>query len=426
MKLVLENLIYKNQGSEIEYNYSYSKNIAKFFNANSNFKVNYHTNVHDVPESIANIPFVSNFITIAWFAGFDLHVKVVDEDFYNALQNIKLIFQKWYPNKSLKGKLISDKIEKNIVKGNNTALLFSGGVDAFASYIRHKNTNPDLITIHGADIALNDTKQWNELTNFLNAEPILSKNTKISIASNLRTFYTYHVSLLIEDLAWWGKIQHGLSLLGLVSPLSYLNGYSQLIIASSYTADINIHWGSTPETDELISWAGIKVKHDGYELKRQDKVDLIAKFYQENNTPFKLRVCYSELRKSFNCSNCEKCYRTILGLVLAGENPNKFGFNVDETFYDNMYNILNIGSASKGMAYFWKELSQKAKNSKEPYIFANKIIETKKIQEIAQKKIDTLLNKKLSSNKKTTNNRLKFYLRNKFSKQIALLKKIIK
>lgn len=422
-KLILKDFEFNNHGCTIDYKYELSTDIKKYFDKKNPFYITYQYDVSTLPKSLAVIPFLANIMPIAWFAGFDVLVDEVDEDFYNSINIIKNIFHQNYPNNSFKGGLIAKKIIKNTINGSKKAMLFSGGVDAFATYIRLYEHTPDLITIHGPDIEIADEKQWLDLKNYIDHEPILKNNKKNYIVTNVRDFYTYHVSLLLEDLSWWGKVQHGVSLLGVVAPLSYINKYSEISIASSYTKDIIIAWGSTPETDEALTWAGIKIKHDGYELKRQDKVDLIAEFIQTKNKTLRLRVCYSELREEFNCSKCEKCYRTIIGLVLAGQNPNNFGFNVDENFYQKMFDVLSHANISKGMNYFWWEISEKAKVSTIPFIFKDAISEKKQIKKIAERKVDqNILN--LQQKSETKKNRIKFILRNKFSKLYNLYRSI--
>ena len=85
--------------------------------------------------------------------------------------------------------------------------------------------------------------------------------------------------MLLPNLGWWGSVQHGLALNGVVAPLAQKKGYENIFIASSYTDNIKITWGSTPEIDNNISWASTRVIHDGYELKRQDKLSFIVNFY---------------------------------------------------------------------------------------------------------------------------------------------------
>ncbi|MBQ4801996.1 hypothetical protein J8L88_03955 [Aquimarina sp. MMG015] len=412
--LKLHAITYSEDGHKINYEYSVGANIQKLFTENELFYVKYQIDVSKTPLSIAVIPFLSNVLPMAWFAGFTIEIDEVDEDFYRAQEKIKQEFAKRDTSSSFEGTLVAKKLIKNSIEKSKSSMLFSGGVDAFATYIRIYDQKPDLITLHGADITIKDKEQWNDFTDFIENEELLNDNNKEFIETNLRDFYTYQVELLLNDIGWWGKVQHGLALVGSIAPLSFVNKYGSVHIASSYTDHIDIDWGSTPEIDEKITWgSGFKVFHDGYELKRQDKVDLIAKFASEKDKRFRLRVCYSEKRTEFNCSYCEKCFRTILGLILNNQNPNEYGFKVDGSVYDKIYQILHIGSGSKGVKYFWWELMEKAKNEDTFFVFDDLETETKHMNDFRNGKVDRLLEEKLNNANKGTN-RLKFIIRNKF------------
>ena len=413
-KLIVKVTSVSNNGHRINYDYTLTAGIKKYFNQDKPFYIEFQEDISSVPESILAIPLVANLAPIAWYAGFELEIEEVDEDFSNALQVIKQDFLKRESVNELKGDVIPKKVVQNTFEKSKTAMLFSGGVDAYATYIRIFDKTPDLITLLGADIQIEDQKQWTDFTNFVESEGLLKNNDKEYITANLRDFYTYQVELLLTDIGWWGKVQHGLALIGALAPLSYVKGYKEIYIASSYTDNINIEWGSTPQIDEAITWAnGVQVYHDGYDLKRQDKVDLIADFAEKADTKFKLRVCYSEKRTEFNCSYCEKCFRTIFGLILNNKNPNDYGFNVDGSVYDKMYTIFNIGSGSKGVRYFWWELMEKAKSVDQFYVFSDEEAERKQIDKIRSGSIDQLLEQKLNT-PKSKSQRLKFIIRNKF------------
>ncbi|MBQ4819573.1 hypothetical protein [Aquimarina sp. MMG016] len=422
-KLKLQHISYADEGKKIAYDYTADAQIQKFFTDNQLY-AKYQIDVSSTPDSIAVIPFLSNMLPIAWFAGFTIEVDEVDEAFYHAQELIKEEFAKRDTTREFTGTLVARKLVKNDFKGSKASMLFSGGVDAYATYIRIYDQKPDLITLRGADIEIKDQEQWGDFTGFIDTEELLKENHKEYIETNLRDFYTYQVELLLKDIGWWGKVQHGLALVGSIAPLSYVYKYGSVYIASSYTDHIDIDWGSTPEIDEKITWAGgIKVVHDGYELQRQDKVDLIADFASKTDTKFKLRVCYSEKRTEFNCSICEKCFRTILGLILNGKNPNDYGFNVDGNIYNEFYRVLDIGGASKGVRYFWWELMEKAKKTDDFYVFSDKEAETKQIDLIREGKIDRLLEEKINNPNKGVG-RVKFIIRNKFPWLIKLYKKI--
>lgn len=423
-KLTLHTISYSDEGKKIVYDYSAEVNIQKYLVQNKPLYSKYGIDVSSVPDSIAVIPFLSNIMPIAWYAGFTVEVEEVDEDFYNALALVQKEFQKRDSLHAVEGKLVAKKLIKNKIIGDKSSMLFSGGVDAYATYIRIFEKKPDLVTIHGADIEIDDHSQWEDFATFIETEKLLEKNNQEYIETNLREFYTYQVELLLKDIGWWGKVQHGLALIGALAPLSFIYKYTSIYIASSYTDHIDIDWGSTPEIDEKITWAGgVKVFHDGYELKRQDKVDLIAEFASYTDNKFKLRVCYSELRTEFNCSNCEKCFRTILGLILNGKNPNDYGFNVDETVYDKFYEVLEIGSGSKGVKYFWWELMEKAKNTDQFYVFKDEEAETSQINKIKDGKIDQLLEQKINTSNQGKQ-RIRFIIRNKFPWLQKLYRKI--
>jgi hypothetical protein len=106
-------------------------------------------------------------------------------------------------------------------------------------------------------------------------------------------------------------------------------------------SDFSGGWGSHPSLDNTIRWASTEVIHDGYELSRQEKLLMFADHFKKFDGHFILRSCwYSEI--GGNCGYCEKCSRTILGLELAGLDPNRFGFKINsDTFFNIKHNLLN-------------------------------------------------------------------------------------
>ncbi|MBF0695041.1 MAG: hypothetical protein IR153_08290 [Flavobacterium sp.] len=370
--------------SKFIYNYSYDSAISKYFKPERFFS-QYDLDVSAVPQSISVIPFLANFAPIAWFAGFDITVDEIDEDFYNALLAIKQELIKHHPVMEGKVSNINGKLVKNKINGGKSAMLFSGGVDAFATYFRHFDESPDLVTIKGADIELDDEKQWQEVLEFNENEPILKNNDRHYVITNLKDFYSYEVDMLLPNRGWWGNIQHGLALIGSLAPLSFLKGHSRIYIASTRSIHMTFNaWGSMPETDEKISWGGLQVHHDGFELKRQDKVDLIVKSLEQLGKKTTIRVCYSDIKKDLNCSHCEKCVRTIYGIILAGGNPNEFGFRVDSNIYNRIESTLKRGFRTKGSQFFWRELADKSKSVSTTFYFDDPQVERQKQAELLQ------------------------------------------
>lgn len=359
-RIVVERAWLSHDGRRINYSYKGTGRAANFFSGRPSFYAEYEVDLGDVPESILLIPLAANLAPIAWLAGMPLDVPTLDARFLAALGQVKAVFMKDYPDISGEDSPIQVEIPiQNEAHGSKHAMLFSGGVDAYATFFRHREEGLDLISIRGADIPVEDIDQWQRLVDLNAREPILSTHAKTHIEANLRDFYTYQVSLLIPTKAWWGTVQHGLALNALVAPLAYVLGYSKVYIASSYTKAIQIVWGSTPEIDNAISWSGCEVEHDGYELQRVDKIGLIVSATSAAPEKVSLRVCYSELNDGLNCSNCEKCFRTMLGLSLFGADPDKFGFVVRSGTYTNMIEMISSGFSGTGSRYFWWELSER-------------------------------------------------------------------
>jgi hypothetical protein len=167
-----------------------------------------------------------------------------------------------------------------------------------------------------------------------------------------------------------------------------------------------------PEIDNQIKWSGVNVFHDGFELKRQDKVDIIVTAVNQLDKKTTIRVCYSELKEGLNCSKCEKCLRTIFAIMLSGDNPNKYGFKVDETIYKLINKTVVRGFKSKGTQFFWNEILEKSKSAK-CFVFSNADLEKKELDNTL-KIISKVVNNDLISVSKIK--KIKYILINKFPK----------
>jgi len=385
----LQQITFENDGKKIVYHYEYDAAIAKFFNKQHAFFSEYDTDISQVPLSIAVIPFLANFAPLSWFANFDIEVDETDAGFCQSLANIRKEVTKHHPQIAVNTAQLKTNPVSNTIGGSQSAMLFSGGVDAFTTYFRHFDETPDLVTIQGADIELSDDKQWEEVKSFNENENILRSNHKHYIRTNLRDFYTYEADQLLPSLGWWGNIQHGLALIGALAPLSWIKKYDKIYIASTRSIQMEFNpWGSMPETDEKISWAGLQVIHDGFELKRQDKVDSIVASLKKLQAKTTIRVCYSELKTDLNCSNCEKCVRTMFGIALAGGNPNDYGFTADISLYDKVRTTVSRGFKTAGTQFFWSEILEKTKENTGFFVFSDfekEKIKIKDLQEVIRK-----------------------------------------
>tara|TARA_R110002074_G_scaffold362950_1_gene536084 strand:+ start:69 stop:1349 length:1281 start_codon:yes stop_codon:yes gene_type:complete len=414
MKFKLNHINFINEGRKIVYDYSYDNKIKAYFNLKNPFYVLYDQDVSQTPLSLAVIPLLANIMPIAWFANFDVIIDEIDETFYNSLKELKAQFEKHHPKIKNKGNLICKKLVRNKCNGTNSMLLFSGGLDSFESLTRNYNKDPYLVSIHGADVEIKDKKRWHQFKEFNEKEPIINNSKLTYIESNLRDFYTYKVNLLVNNISWWGEIQHGMALLGVLAPLSYLLQVSDIFIASSNTKEVDFSWGSRPEIDENMTWADLKIKHDGYHLRRPEKIVNVINFAKKNNETINLRVCYSELRNGANCNTCAKCQRTMFGIILADDNPEKYGFIVPNNFYELLLsNFKKNVQMSTGLKYEWWCLQEKAKEHNPFFVISNQDKESAFIKIFINIDLENII--QTNTEKVNTWYRTKFMLRNKFS-----------
>ena len=416
--LKLDNLLYSDEGRKVTFEYSYDDFLSKYFNKNELYYVGYQEDISLVPKSILTIPFLANIMPIAWFVGFDVFVDELDETFYNSLLELKSEFAIHFPQIKKETKLHVKNLVSNKFEQDNYGLLFSGGLDAFESLTRNIEKKPYLISVHGADIEINDEKRWNDFKTFNLEEEIIDEDKICYVESNLRTFYTYEVDLLV-GVGWWGKIQHGMALLSLIAPLSFNHGITTTLIASSNTGEVSFGWGSTSETDEKVKWANQKVIHDGFHLRRTEKIENIVAFAKKTGYQVKLRVCYSELRTGYNCSRCTKCQRTMLGFILDGENPNEYGFEVPKDFYKLIFkNFDKNAMMTVGVKYEWQCLQDKAKAITRPFIIKDENVELDNFNTFTNLNLDKIVNK--NQEKLQRKRELKFIIINKFPKLFQL------
>lgn len=407
---------------KVVYDYEVSNNLKKYFDLENRLYVKYEKSVEQVPESIIVIPLLANIMPIAWFAGFDVYVDAIDETFFNALSMLKKEFMKHHDIDESKSTLYCNHKVNNQIDGTESILLFSGGLDSFESLTRNYDDAPYLASIHGADVEINDTVRWEQFMNFNSAEPIVVNDRLQYIQSNLRDFYTYKVDLLV-NVGWWGKVQHGMALLSVLAPLSYMLGANKMLIASSNTNEVDFGWGSTPEIDEKMVWSNVKTIHDGYHLRRTDKIQNVVDFSNKNDQSIFLRVCYSELRDGANCNKCAKCQRTMFGIILANDDPARYGFTVPDNLYEMIFrNFSKNAVMTKGIEYEWKCLQEKAANSDSFFVISDKEKEKILIKDFIALELKEIVNK--NSKKVESSGKLKYIIRNRFKGLYELYRKI--
>jgi len=218
---------------------------------------------------------------------------------------------------------------------SGVSLFFSGGVDSFYSLIKHRDEVENLVLVHGFDISLNDTKTFAMAEAQAREAARLFGKRLIVARTNVRLDQP-------SVPGGWG-MYHGAPLAAVAHALAPNHG--KIYIAPSYSyADLH-PWGSHPLLDPLWSTEAVQVVHDGGET-RQDKLRVLVQYPEV--LP-RLRVCWQNTG-DYNCGCCEKCVRTMLGLLALG---------VDRyaAFPDTLTpELVRQQGLSHDSALFWREL----------------------------------------------------------------------
>ncbi len=331
------------------------------------FFAEYNTSIEGVPEAVLVIPCLGTVCPVAWANQADVYVDTIDETFLHALPKVKRTLQQFYPKIRFRGNIHAKNIIKSDVTNNSKSMmLFSGGLDSLTTYVRHKTEKPILVSIHGTDLHSDNFEAWNTLVDSLKAFSNKTDSKLMLIRSNFRS--VVHDLLLnvsydrYVPVSWYYGVSHGLALLSLCAPIAFKEKVGKLYIASSDDEDHLMPLGSHPDIDNNVEWTGTKVVHDGCELTRQDKIGVIADYIKTEGRLY-IRFCF-QLNQGDNCSRCEKCGRTIVGLELDGIDPNECGYVVKaDTFPWIKQNLMDGKWLTDDNLYLWEDIQRYARLS---------------------------------------------------------------
>ena len=316
---------------QVRYDFSITDELRGFFSEQP-FLIEYPESIEAVPDAILAVPFVCNVLPIVWLTDSKLIVPELDEAFYHCINEVKKGYEDMYPESTFRGEIEVGKIihcDRPAIPGK-CAMFYSGGVDSMEMLYRHLEEQPVLLSIWGSDVHYDNEDGWKLLFTALE-EAAAQYDLKIaSIRSRFRDFdnekaLSEAFGTQLQRGYWYG-IKHALGLLGHVAVYAYLHHLSTFYIASSNCpADGAIRCASDPRTDNHVRFAGCQVVHDGFELTRQDKLRNIVQYRERTGQRLPLHVCW-ETQTGKNCCKCEKCYRTMTGLILENADPVEFGF----------------------------------------------------------------------------------------------------
>lgn len=358
----------------VYYKFSVSGALGSYFTTDT-LVLKYGYDMADIPPSILSIPFISCLIAITWLTDSVMWVQETDRTFYRSVRNLKNAYQELYPDYKFGGRFVSARLTDNKLSEFDKAkalLLFSGGVDAHTTYIRNIDKHPLLCNIQGW---YEDIDSYNaaaeadirDIGSFATQNGLSSTFIKSNFATIIdQKHFRKHIARRLGD-SWWHGFQHSMAFISIAIPIAYKFNIPEILIASSFTIGDSRVCASYATTDIEFQFAESgRTIHDGFELTRQDKIKILVEHQKISGKPYPIRVCSFN---DHNCCRCEKCFRTIAGIVAENGDIKQFDFNIDEPldkfFADVMRkNIALFGVKNESITH-WPHIRKRMKDNYE-------------------------------------------------------------
>jgi hypothetical protein len=228
----------------------------------------------------------------------DLQVATpVSPSFLDNQRELMRVFSGWFPVYRPVRITAERPTKAAVPAGERVGCFFTGGVDSFFTYLRHRDEITDLIFVHGYDVDLDDLPR---------RASISAMGRAIEAATGVRFIELETNAIrLFRDFGRWGPHAHGY---GLGSAARHLAGYlKRVYVPSSFATEYMRPWGTHPLTDPLFSDERLQVVH-GETILRVEKLREIA---ADALAMQHLRVCHERVEGAYNCARCEKCLRTM-------------------------------------------------------------------------------------------------------------------
>ncbi|MBF9237030.1 hypothetical protein I2I05_06440 [Hymenobacter sp. BT683] len=256
----------------------------------------------------------------------------------------------WYkPSTSIPEIESQTKTGYDLPNNRHAASFLSGGIDSLSTLrlnqLNFSEDHPqrikDGIMVFGFDIAGREHEKNHEEQ----FEIALQALENIASESNINLIPVYtNIRHLNDDISFWMTKSHGAALAAVGLALS--NRINSVYIGSSYDIANMQPWGSHPILDSNFSSQYLAVHHDGAELSRLEKTEIVANWNLGLNN---IRVCVAN-EGVLNCGKCEKCVRTMFQLYALNKLQDTNVFPV-KNVEAGMLKTISIGSKYAEICY---------------------------------------------------------------------------
>lgn len=339
--VLLKNIIV--DGGHVEYHFSVTGALKPYFSTEVLF-IDYQEDMTSVPESILVIPFVASILPLMWVTNTVMWVSEIDQTFYDSIFCVHAAYKRLYSHYPLQGNLIAARfVDNQLIAEKDCLLLFSGGLDANCTYVRIHDKKPLLFNIQGwykknsdqdpaADADIRDISKFADREN---VDFTFAKSNFAVVV--LESVWQKKIRPKFHD-SWWHGFLHSMAFISIAVPLAYLKGIKNIYIASSVPMGEFCMCASHVTTDSEFRFANVgKCVHDASELVRQQKVQVVVEYQTQKGAPYPMRVCSFN---DHNCCECEKCFRTVLGLVAECADVRDFGFITEKPLREHWEEVM--------------------------------------------------------------------------------------
>jgi len=335
------------RGGKVRCRLTLGGGLERYFRGRA-LEMSYDFPADAIGPSILYIPFVAAVLPVALLAGGDIAVRMLDEEYLRSVMLVQDKLKEWRPGLPFCTKIVSDERVTNVfAEDGRCGVLFSGGLDSTSSFLTNKENVSTLVMVGGTeDLPLRDRHYWERIRDL--AASFAKRNGVAIHFAESNWLDVLDASHLVQDFAVplagprrrddvtnWEEVFR-LALLGICAPVAACERLRTLLMASTYSAEVLEALGIPGFVEKNLRWGDLAVGRDSEDLTRQQKIrNVIAPYLRENEGGLPLRVCHPinlernrKLRQRglLNCSECPKCRRTMLGLLLDGIDPRRCGF----------------------------------------------------------------------------------------------------
>lgn len=184
------------------------------------------------------------------------------------------------------------------------ACFFSGGIDSYYTFLKHRDEITHLILVSGFDIHLDDRSLHDKVASELRHAAGEFGKQLLEVRTNARQ--------CCDKFYPWDEA-NGAALASVALLLSPI--LRKVYIAGTGTYATLLPSGTHPMLDPLWSTEETEIVSDGYEAARFEKCKEIVRCKTAVRT---LRVCWTNSNGAYNCGKCFKCLQAMAMLRALG------------------------------------------------------------------------------------------------------------